>query len=75
MEAAEKSQPSSTFLPLPHPDSGKNTQVDSRKTARGASSPAKPALHIPELYPWYQLWILMNLHFLVSSSKVQLKCR
>lgn len=26
----------------------------SRKTARGASSPAKPALHIPELH-WCQL--------------------
>lgn len=24
----------------------------SRKTARGASSPAKPALHIPELQHW-----------------------
>ena len=26
-------------------------QVNLRKTARGASSPAKPALHIPELKP------------------------
>lgn len=62
MDAGGTSQPllisHRCLIPKQSTSNNKEMQVDLRKTARGASSPAKPALHIPELRPRYQLCTL-----------------